>query len=79
MTQTMRVGWLWLDASKQLTLEQKVTHAADRYRDKFGHKPNTCYVHRSAVDGELRIDGLRVAAAGHVLKHHFWLGVEKGG
>lgn len=71
----MRVGWLWFDNSNQ-PLEQKVSYAADKYRDKFGSRPNACYVHPSATDVELHINGLRVAAAGHVLKHHFWLGME---
>jgi hypothetical protein len=73
----MNEGLLWADFDKKRDLADKVTRAADRYRVKFGRRPNLCYVHESAVgNGTLEFDGVRVVGAHNTLKHHFWIGVE---
>lgn len=75
----MRVGWLWFDNDPGRTLEEKITRAAARYREKFGAAPNTCYVNPQAIAGDAQQCGaLRLVAARHILPHHFWLGVENG-
>ena len=82
MTHKMRVGWLWFDNDSGRTVEEKIKRAAERYREKFGRRPNTCYVHPQAIAGEEQAltcsvkDGtVRVVAARYILPHHFWLGV----
>jgi hypothetical protein len=76
MAEKMREGWLWFDNDQSRTVEEKVRRAAERYREKFGRVPNTCYVHPQAIDDkELQCGSVRVVAARHVLLHHFWLGV----
>jgi len=82
MAKKMRVGWLWFDNDPGRTVEEKVRRAAERYREKFGRTPDTCYVHPQAIAGEepsltLHVkDGpVRVVSARHILPHHFWLGV----
>lgn len=83
----MEVGLLWYDSDPQRKLEDKIGQAAQRYREKFGCWPNTCFVHPQAIkDGteqELRVacqwqSGravIRVVTAPYVLLHHFWLGI----
>lgn len=76
----MRTGWLWFDNDSGRTLEEKVARAVARYRDKFGRSPDTCYVHPQTIAGEEQQCGaVRLVAARHVLRHHFWLGVENSG
>jgi hypothetical protein len=74
----MQEGLLWFDADSKRDLAEKVARAADRYRFKFGRRPNLCYVHASMLDqGSVELDGVRLAPAANVLKHHFWIGVEE--
>jgi hypothetical protein len=90
----MREGLLWFDADPKRDLAEKVAQAADRYREKFGRRPNLCYVnpamlvvpaHPGLPAGDGRVsqstvecDGVRLAPAANVLAHHFWIGVEEG-
>jgi len=76
MAEKMRVGWLWFDNDPGRSVEEKVRRAAERYREKFGRAPDTCYVHPQAIgEKELQCGPVRVVAARHVLLHHFWLGI----
>jgi hypothetical protein len=82
----MDVGLLWYDGDPKRPLEDKIGKAAQRYREKYGRWPNTCYVHPEVVgkDGkeELRLAyrlqnpkaRIRVLSAPNILLHHFWLG-----
>jgi len=83
----MKSGLLWYDADSKASLPDKVTRAAQRYRQKLGRCPTLCYVHPTVLAGyelELacRLDGgitirVRMVAAAQVLPHHFWLGEEE--
>ena len=87
----MEVGLLWYDSDPRRALEDKIERAAQRYREKYGRWPNTCYVHPKAVNGhsgqDLRVPfrsqdrraKIRVVSAPNVLLHHFWLGESTGG
>ncbi len=82
----MKSGLLWYDNDPRRALEDKIGRAAQRYHEKYGHWPNTCYVHPQAIDGrsdqELRIacpveenrETIQVVSASNILLHHFWLG-----
>jgi hypothetical protein len=71
-------GLLWFDADPKRDLAEKVARAAERYRFKFGRRPNLCYVNAAALDaGSIEIDGIRLVPAANVLKHHFWIGEEE--
>lgn len=82
----MQVGLLWYDSDAQCRLEEKVGKAAQRYREKFGRWPNTCYVHPQTVAGDgsqkVRVAGssrekgktVQVLPAPNVLLHHYWVG-----
>jgi hypothetical protein len=77
---------LWYDSDPKRALEDKIGPAVERYREKYGRWPNTCYVHPQAVVAEA-VEGsalacrlkkpeavIRVVSAPNVLLHHFWLG-----
>ncbi|MFC2037080.1 hypothetical protein ACFLYD_03800 [Chloroflexota bacterium] len=82
----MKIGLLWFDDDPQRGLEDKVGRAAQRYREKYGRWPNTCYVHPEVVADhlvqELRVAGgsrnhrrtIRIVSAQNILLHHYWLG-----
>jgi len=73
----MQEGLLWFDADPKRSLAEKVKRAADRYRYKFGRRPNLCYINPATLgDGPVECHGVRLVPATNVLKHHFWIGVE---
>jgi hypothetical protein len=86
----MEIGLLWYDGDPKRPLEDKVGQAAERYRQKYGRWPNTCYVHPQVV-GDQGTGGLRLACqvnsakstvrilpAPNILVHHFWVGETNG-
>lgn len=74
----MQEGLLWFDADPKRDLTDKVARAAERYRFKFGRRPNLCYVHPSVLErGSVELNGVRLVPAHNVLKHHFWIGIEE--
>ena len=86
----MDVGLLWYDDDPRRGLEDKIDRAAQRYREKYGRWPNTCYVHPQIVDdqgtGGLRLayqgnsakSTIRVLTSPNILVHHFWVGETNG-
>ena len=74
----MQEGLLWFDADPKRALNDKIAQAADRYRHKFGRKPNLCYINPMMLPGSepSECNGVRLVPSRHVLKHHFWIGVE---
>ncbi len=77
----MNEGLLWYDADPKRALNDKIAQAADRYRHKFGRKPNLCYINPLMLPGSSEpseYDGVRLVPSRAVLKHHFWIGVEEG-
>jgi len=76
----MQEGLLWFDSDPKRKLVEKVARAADRYRSKFGRKPNLCYINPATLGSEPGdYNGVRLVPAPNVLKHHFWIGVDEGG
>ena len=75
----MHEGLLWFDADPKRALNEKIAQAADRYRHKFGRKPNLCYVNPMMLPGSqpAECNGVRLVPSRVVLKHHFWIGVEE--
>jgi len=74
----MEEGLLFFDNSPKRDLAEKVAAAADRYRFKFGRRPNLCYVHTSALPlDSAELNGVRLVGAGNVTKNYFWIGVEQ--
>ncbi len=71
----MNVGMLWLDDDKQRPLEEKVTRAADYYREKYGRLPELCLVNPKMLAEEKEVGRVQVQPKNTVLPHHFWLGM----
>jgi hypothetical protein len=75
----MQEGLLWFDADPKRDLAEKITRAADRYRYKFGQRPNVCYVNPITLNGGsaklAEYNGVRLVPSPNVLKNHFWIGV----
>ena len=74
----MTEGLLWADFDPKRDIADKVAAAADRYRVKFGRRPNLCYVHTSALElDSVELGGVRVVGANNVMRNYFWIGVEQ--
>jgi len=74
----MRTGLLWYDDS-DTDLGAKVLDAAERYEEKFGDRPNRCYVHPDCLEEEkLQVNGIVVLPSKSVLPNHFWVGLGTG-
>jgi hypothetical protein len=85
----MNTGLLWYDNDPKTTLEDKIGRAAQRYQEKYGRWPNTCFVHPLAMNGGAQpkdsgygiksLHGeIRVCSAPFILLHHLWLGENLG-
>ncbi len=77
----MEVGWMWFDNDAKRTLEEKIQLAAQHYREKFGHAPNTCFVNKNLLAEDeqqtfvVQCGRVRVVAARNIMPNYFWLGV----
>ena len=74
----MDTGLLWYDDSK-VDFATKVQEAAGRYEEKFGRKPNRCYVHPDCLPEKgIPDNGIKVLTSPAVLPNHFWIGIDNG-
>ena len=87
----MKTGLLWYDGDPERPLEDKITRAAVRFHDKYGHGwPDTCYVHPKELEGTnaganiaVRVpDGngrlvIRCLPDPTTLPAHFWIGCKE--
>ena len=64
MAQELTLGLLWFDDDPKRPLPSKIQAAAQRYLEKFGQRPDTCYVHPNALSqGKFSLDGIKVVAS----------------
>lgn len=49
----MKIGMLWFDNNQNEKLEEKVLHAVNYYRNKYGAFPTLCYINPSMLPKEL--------------------------
>lgn len=69
----MYIGMLWFDNDPKATLDAKIARAVEYYENKYGKKPNLCFVHPSMLSaGEMPIE---VRGNKHVRPNHFWIGM----
>ena len=54
----MKSGLLWYDADPKKPIWTKIEEAAQRYYEKFGVQPNTCFVNPSALPPKNETDSL---------------------
>jgi len=75
----MNIGMLWFDNDPKTDFSLKIERAASYYREKYGKKPNVCFVHpsmlqASSTDKKTR-DDIEVRTTKSVLPNHFWIGI----
>jgi hypothetical protein len=77
---------LWFDNDSQVDLNAKINRAARYYNEKYGRKPNLCFVHPSMTGKPqeaperseslaLRSGDIEVRVTRSVLPNHFWIGM----
>ncbi len=72
------LGWLWFDDDPKTSLEEKVSQASARFRQKFGQPPRVCYVSQTALgEGPPPLGAIQVRGASNVLRGHFLFVVEE--
>ena len=72
----MNIGMLWFDNDPKTEIVAKVKEAASYYSQKYGKKPNICFVHPSMMNGEeKKAGGIAIKTNQSVLPNHFWIGV----
>lgn len=75
----MNIGMLWFDNDPKTDFSIKIERAASYYREKYGKKPNVCFVHPSMLqapssDKNNRCE-IEVRTTKSVLPNHFWIGI----
>jgi hypothetical protein len=73
----VETGLLWYDDS-QADFASKVRNAAQRYREKFGRRPDRCYVNPASLPGngeKVSPNGIKVMTSPTIQPNHFWVGV----
>lgn len=69
---------MWFDDDPHRELEQKVLRAATHYEQKYGRRPNLCFVNPGVFKGNGSVEKageVEIRVGRSVLPHHFWLGV----
>ena len=69
---TMEWGLMW--QHEDVSLEERVKEGALRYREKYGHRPNTCFVYEDLED-PIMVAGMDVMSDPRVGKDTIWIGV----
>ena len=71
-------GLLWFDDDPVRATSDKIARAVQRYQQKYGHRPDVCYVHPAHLkESDVQPAGeVKVLPAKSVLPHHFWLGIQ---
>lgn len=73
----MNTGMLWFDNDPKVDLLTKIQRATEYYQNKYGQKPDLCYVHPTMIDEKKqRTTGIEVQSNQMVLPNHLWLGVK---
>ena len=79
----LNIGMLWFDNDSKTELPVKIERAANYYNEKYGTKPNVCFVHPSMVKAVPQEDSTKTVIQGEielrtsksVLPNHFWIGI----
>lgn len=73
----MEIGMLWYDNSPT-ALKDRVKQAASYYSDKYGRKPNLCFVHPEMLQAdEGEVNGIVIRKGKQIMPGHFWIGVDE--
>ena len=70
-------GMMWFDNDPKTSLIDKVTHAAEYYRAKYGRAPDICLVNPGMLpEPSVQAGRIQVRAMRTVLPGHLWIGVD---
>lgn len=72
----MKSGLLWYDASSK-DMDAKILQAATRYQQKFGVKPDTCFLNPGDVPKARPVPGIQIHPKATIMPNHIWLGVSE--
>ncbi len=76
----MENGMLWFDNDPKTDLAAKILQAATYYQNKYGHRPNLCFVHPSTLKEKIiEVGKIAVRPYKPVLPKHLWIGMEGKG
>ena len=81
----MNIGMLWFDNDPKTEVNSKIERAAHYYTDKYGKKPNLCFVHPATIGAEstdtpdtvTKSGDISVRTSASVLPNHFWIGINR--
>jgi len=74
----MNTGMLWFDNDPKTDISTKLSRAANYYHQKYGKKPNLCFVHPSAMkDINGSAPEMEIKPNNRVKPHHLWLGIQE--
>ncbi len=75
---------LWFDNDAQVNFDAKISRAITYYWEKYGQKPNLCFVNPSMLpaadsqkDETPKPDGIEIRESNTMLPNHFWIGVNR--
>jgi hypothetical protein len=79
----MNIGMLWFDNDPKTEINIKIERAAVYYREKYGKRPNVCFVNPSMIKSSIAPEPNQPILSGEielrtsksVLPNHFWIGV----
>jgi hypothetical protein len=69
-------GLLWFDDDPARATGDKIARAAQRYRQKYGRRPDVCYVHPEHLKERSASlpKEIKVLPSRSMLPYHFWIG-----
>lgn len=71
----MDIGMLWFDNDKKTGLAAKVSRAATYYQNKYGKRPNLCFVNPASLNGTpAECRDIEIRSANTIRPNHLWLG-----
>lgn len=70
----MNKGMLWYDNNTKLNIENRVQKAVEFFIEKYGYKPQCCFVNPDMAEEPIKIkDNIKIVPNEKVLKNHIWL------
>jgi len=70
----MNIGMLWFSPDRKQPFEQRLAVAVKHYSEKYGHAPDTCYIHPDGQHPQT-VGGVQIRESRTVQTGHFLIGV----
>jgi len=70
----MKRGMLWYDNLEGKPFNERIENAVNYFSQKYGKKPEQCYVHPEMIDGQNESGlSIKVIADEKILRNHIWI------